>query len=220
MKVAEAAGGVFTDNTTHEFQVVGGGGEDTIFYCDKCSWCVNKEIFDDSLKKCPKCKGNIIKDEEATEVGNIFPFGTYYSELMRVYFTDAKGKKKPVWFGSYGIGSTRVMGTWVEVSHDDKGIVWNKAIAPFDVHLIEIPGTGVSADVKRVYKRLEESGLEILWDDRKVSAGEKFSESDLIGIPVRLVVSEKTGKKVEYKERDQKNPELFSLEEIVKKLTN
>jgi len=219
VKVTEAAGGVFTDNVTHEFQVFGGGGEDTVYHCEKCSWCVNEEIFDKSLNKCPKCGGAIVKEEKTTEVGNIFPFGTYYSELMRVYFTDAKGKKKPVWFGSYGIGSTRVMGTWVEVSHDDKGIIWNRAISPFDIHLIEISGSGVSKEAKKVYEKLTAVGLEVLWDDRAVSAGEKFADADLIGIPVRLVVSEKTlkGKKnLEWKERTSQKSKMVSLDEVVK----
>lgn len=216
VKVVEAAGGVFTKNTTHEFQVSAPGGEDTIYVCDSCDFAQNKEIF--SGKKgdtCPACKKGKISETKSIEVGNIFPFGTYYSERMKVYYSDKSGGRKPVWFGSYGIGSSRVMGAWVEVSHDEKGIVWNKAIAPFTVHLIDLASKG-----KDVYESLVKAGIEVLWDDREVSAGEKFSDADLIGIPVRLVVSDKTGDQVEWKERTKKAQELLSLEEIVKRLDN
>ena len=193
VKVVEAAGGVFTDNVTHEFQVVAGGGEDTIYICDKCTWGSNQEIFKGKEgDKCSSCKKGTVKKAKAIEVGNIFPFGTYYSERMKVYYADKTGAKKPVWFGSYGIGSTRVMGAWVEVSHDEKGIIWNKAIAPFDVHLIELPATNYQLPATKVYDELTKRGIDVLWDDRDVSAGQKFSDADLIGIPVRLVVSDKT----------------------------
>jgi len=133
---------------------------------------------------------------------------------MRVYFTDKEGKKKPVWFGSYGIGSTRVMGAWVEVSHDDRGIIWNKAISPFDVHLIELPG----GNGKKVYEDLKKEGVDVLWDDREVPAGEKFADSDLIGIPVRLVVSEKTKDKIERKERTSEKVELLQFGDAASRL--
>lgn len=214
-KVVEAAGGVFTENNTHELQVITEGGEDFIFYCNSCDWAENKEIFKGKVDElCKKCKKGRIQGAKSIEVGNIFPFGTHYSELMRAYYTDKKGKKKPVWFGSYGIGSTRVMGAWVEVSHDDKGIIWNKVISPFDVHLIELPG----GNGKKTYEALKEKGIDILWDDRNVPAGEKFADSDLIGIPVRLVVSEKTGDKIEWKERISSKTELLTVEQVVAKL--
>jgi len=138
-RVIETGGGVFTDKNTHEFQVTAAGGEDTIYYCDNCDWGQNKEIFKGKIGgKCPKCKkGNII-EAKAIEVGNIFPLGTWYAERMRVYYSDAKGMKKPVWFGSYGIGPTRILGALVEVSHDDKGIIWNSAVAPYQVHLLDL----------------------------------------------------------------------------------
>jgi prolyl-tRNA synthetase len=215
IKITEAAGGVFTDNNTHEFQVLAEGGEDTIYICDSCVWGQNKEIFKGKVEdKCPKCKKGKIKEESSIEVGNIFPFGTYYSERMRVYYSDSDGRKKPVWFGSYGIGSTRVMGAWVEVSHDEKGIIWNKNIAPFAVHLIELEG---AKGVKEIYEKLREKGIEVLWDDREVSAGEKFADADLIGIPVRLVVSGKTKDKVEYKERKSDKAELLSFDEFLER---
>ena len=123
--------------------------------------------------------------------------------------------KKPVWFASYGIGPTRTMGAWVEVSHDEKGIIWNKTLAPFAVHLIELPG---AKNAKKVYEDLQKAGIEVLWDDREVGAGEKFADADLIGIPVRTVVSDKTGDKIELKKRDGDKTELVTFEELTKRL--
>lgn len=216
-RVVEASGGVFTDKHTHEFQVLNANGEDTIFACDKCDFAVNKEIFEGKESEvCPKCKkGKIEKLEGAVEVGNIFPLGTWYSERMKVYFADRDGGKKPVWFASYGIGPTRVMGTLVEVGHDEKGIIWNKNVAPFDIHLIELPG---AKNAKKICADLEGSGYDVLWDDRSVPAGEKFADSDLIGIPVRLVVSERNGDKIEWKDRASEKSELLSYVEVVQKL--
>jgi len=215
-RVIETGGGVFTDSNTHEFQVMAGGGEDTIFYCDSCDWGENKEIFKGQEGEiCPSCKKGKVVKSSAIEVGNIFPLGTWYAERMRVYYADAKGMKKPVWFASYGIGPTRTMGAWVEVSHDDKGIIWNKAMAPFDVHLIELPG---AKNTKKIYEDLKAEGVDVLWDDRKTGAGEKFADADLIGIPVRIVISDKTGDKIEFKRRDSDKTEMLSFEELVKRL--
>lgn len=213
-KIAKASGGVFTDKFTHEFQVLSETGEDTIYWKEGDAEAVNEEVMDGDKSE--------YKSAKSIEVGNIFPLGTFYSERMRFYFTDKDGGKKPVWFGSYGIGSTRVMGTWVEVSHDDKGIIWSKEISPFDVHLIELGGEKdekVREMSKDVYEKLQKAVVDVLWDDREVGAGQKFADSDLIGIPVRLVVSGRNEGKIEWKERSQENSELLSLDEVVKKLS-
>lgn len=215
-RVIETGGGVFTDKHTHEFQVLAEGGEDTIFYCDSCDWGENKEIFKGKEgNKCPSCKKGKVLTSSSIEVGNIFPLGTWYAERMRVYYADAKGMKKPVWFASYGIGPTRTMGAWVEVSHDDKGIIWNKAMAPFDVHLVELPG---AKNTKKLYEDLKRGGIDVLWDERQVGAGEKFTDADLIGIPVRAVVSDKTGDKIEFRRRDSDKTELIGFDELVKRM--
>ena len=218
-KIVEASGGVFTDKHTHEFQVLNANGEDTFYFCDSCDYALNKEIFTGVVgDKCPKCKKGEIKIAEKTvEVGNIFPLGTWYAERMRVYYTDKDGKKKPVWFGSYGIGPTRVMGTLVEVSHDEKGIIWNKTISPFDVHLVELKTENLKLKTEEIYNKLRGAGIDVLWDDREVPAGEKFADSDLMGIPVRLVVSAKTKDEIEWKERINNKVEILSLEEVVKR---
>jgi len=212
-RVTEAPGGVFTSNFTHEFQVMAETGEDTIFYCKNCAWGANAELGEyQEGGKCPDC-GGVISKSNSIEVGNIFPFGTHYSEKMNVYYTDKDGKRKPVYFGSYGIGTTRVMGTVVEVSHDSHGILWPESVAPFGYHLIELPG---GRRAEEIYRRMQEVGLEVLFDDRKVSAGEKFSDSDLIGIPTRLVVSEKTGDALELKKRRSGEMGTVKLEDLLK----
>jgi len=217
-KITEASGGVFTDNFTHEFQVLTEGGEDVVYYCSKCDWGQNKEIYKGKPGElCPKCSKGEVVEAKSIEVGNIFPLGTWFAERMRVYFTDEAGKKKPVWFGSYGIGPTRVMGTWVEVSHDEKGIIWNKTISPFNAHLVSI-GEGKKA--KEIYEKLKDGGIDVLWDDREVSAGEKFADCDLIGIPVRILVSKESSGKIEWKARSSKSSELLSLEETLNRLGN
>lgn len=196
--VTEASGGVFTTNRTHEFQVEAASGEDVIYVDQKAGLGINKEIFTGDE--------NNYKKINSIEVGNIFGFGTYYSEKMKVYFTDKDGARKPVWFGSYGIGPTRVMGAIVEVFNDDKGIIWPEAVAPFKYHLIGLNGKG-----QDVYEKL---GDDVLFDDRDVSAGEKFADADLIGCPYRLVVSDKTGNKIEIKKRTEKETKLISLENL------
>ena len=221
-RITESGGGIFTDNITHEFQVVTEGGEDTIFYCDKCDWGQNQELFKGKEGDvCPECrKGSILKSK-SIEVGNIFPFGTYYSEKMNVVFTGKDGSVKHPFFGSYGIGSTRAMGAWVEVSHDDRGIIWSKSISPFDVHLLQLKNEKTQnweKEIEVVYEKLVKAGVDVLWDERDVSAGEKFADADLLGIPVRLLVSGDTDGKIEWKGRTSDIKELLSLEEVIKKI--
>jgi prolyl-tRNA synthetase len=215
VKIVEAAGGVFTDSHTHEFQVLCDQGEDTIYYCSKCDFAENKEIT--TVKKgdkCPKCKG-VIRESKAIEVGNIFKFGTVYSQKMGVYYTDKDGSRKLVHFASYGIGITRLIGTLVELFHDDKGIIWPKTVAPYSVHLISLQS---NARADKIYQQLEKEKVEVLYDDREIPAGQKFADADLIGIPVRLVVSVKTQNRVEWKERGSEKTELVSIEEAIERL--
>ena len=216
VKVVEASGGVFTDKNSHEFQVLSNVGEDTIYYCDSCDFAQNKEIFKGQEgDQCPKCKTGYIKISKSIEVGNIFPLGTKYSEKQKVFYTDQNGKQNPIWFASYGIGPTRILGTIAESFHDDNGLIFPKSVSPFDVHLISL---SKNDQALKIHDQLADEGFEVLYDDRDMQAGEKFVTSDLIGIPVRLVVSEKTGDKIEYKERTKKDSELLTLEEVIRKL--
>jgi len=200
----EAAGGVFTDKHTHEFQLEAESGEDTIYVNPGTKEAINKEVFAGEAKD--------YEVKRAIEVGNIFPLGKKYSEKMGALFINKDGNKKPIWFGSYGIGTTRNMGAIVEVCHDEKGIVWPRSVAPFQAYLVDLK------DGEKVHQKLVGVGVDVLWDDRDVSAGQKFADADLIGIPVRLVVSEKTGDKIEWKERSGTKTELVSVEEVIKRL--
>lgn len=221
VKVVESSGGVFTDKHSHEFQVLSEVGEDTIYYCTLCDFAQNEEIA--KVKEndtCPKCSKGKIKVSKAIEVGNIFPLGTMYSEKMGATYLDDKGNKKPLWLASYGIGPTRLLGTLVEVFNDDKGIIWPQSVAPFKAHLVLLHSNKESVKnfADKVYENLQKEEIEVLYDDRDTAAGEKFKDADLIGIPVRLVVSEKNGENVEWKERKEEQSESLSLEEALKRL--
>ncbi|MBI2020810.1 hypothetical protein HYS94_05375 [Candidatus Daviesbacteria bacterium] len=225
-KIVEASGGVFTDKNSHEFQVLTEVGEDTIYYCTQCDFAENKEIYQDREgSKCPRCS-NKIEEANSIEVGNIFPLGTKYSKDMKVFYTDENGKEQLIWFASYGIGPTRVLGTLVEIYHDERGIIWPESVAPYQVYLVglDLEGERVKGEAERVYKLLQAEGVEVLFDDRVgVSAGEKFADADLIGIPYRVVISKKTHStssgqakdKLEVKKRDEKNTHFVSFKGLI-----
>lgn len=215
-----AGGGDFTMSNTHEFQVLSEVGEDEILYCKKCAYAENKEISElKSDDVCRKCSGEIATGN-AIEVGNIFPLGTKYAQAFNLTYKDDKGIEKFVVMGSYGIGISRLMGTIVEIFHDNSGIMWPPEVAPYMVHLIYLPADDpqvkISAD--RMYEELSRPGHEVLYDDRKdVRAGEKFADADLLGMPVRIVLSEKTllNKSIEIKRRNQDIVQLCSLDSSV-----
>lgn len=219
--VTEAGGGVFTNNKTHEFQVIAEFGEDEIIYCPGGDFSANIEVSPvKEGKQCDLGHGPL-KKANAIEVGNILPLGTSYSEKMGVTFTDRDGQKKPLWFASYGIGLTRTVGTIVEIHNDDKGIVWPSSVAPYQAHVVSIKYevSSIKKKTDELYQKLKDAGVEVLLDDREdVSVGQKFADADLIGIPVRLVVSEKTAGKVEWKKRAETKTELLSLGEVIKRL--
>lgn len=187
-----ASGGSFS-KYSHEFQTETNAGEDIIYVCDTCKVAVNDEIIADQ-SACPDCGSKDLRKTQAVEVGNIFPLGTKYSDALGLSYVDEKGEKKPVFMGSYGIGPGRLMGTIVEILSDEKGIVWPKGVAPFDIHLIALPGTpnNVSKAADALYEKLQTRGVSVLYDEREIRAGEKFADADLIGIPERVVMSEKT----------------------------
>lgn len=207
-----ASGGLFS-KFSDEFQALSDVGEDIVHYCTKCAYAANQEVAAE-LKlgdACPACSGKLAIGP-AIEVGNIFKLGTKFSEAFGLLYADESGNKKPVIMASYGIGPSRLMGTAVELSHDDKGIIWPESIAPYRVHLLELGG--VSA--QELYDELARGGIEVLYDDRDVSAGEKLNDADLIGIPFRVVVSPKTGDKVEVKRRNEKETSIVTKEELMK----
>lgn len=215
-----ASGGSFS-KYSDEFQTLTEAGEDMIFICTKCSLAVNKEIKE-GTPKCTECGNDQFDEKKAVEVGNIFKLGTKFSTPFELTFTDKDGQNKPVLMGCYGIGLGRLLGTIVEASHDDKGIIWPKSVAPFLVHVIHL-GTDkkTRASAEELYKSLQEEGIEVLWDDREnKSAGEKFGESDLLGIPYRIVVSERTlaEDSVELKERAEEAGVLVKTKDVIKKI--
>ena len=196
-------------------------GEDTIFVCDSCKkFAVNKEIVAET-PACPACGGMGFTEAKAVEVGNIFKLGTKYSAPFDLKFKDENGQEQTVLMGCYGIGPGRIMGTIVETSHDDKGIIWPANVAPFKVHLLALgDDEKVKNEADALYEKLNKAGIEILYDDRQLPAGAKFAEADLIGIPHRLVVSEKTlaEDSAELKKRDEEKTKLIKLSETIESL--
>lgn len=182
-----AAGGSFS-KYSHEFQTLSPAGEDIIYICEDCKVAVNREIIKEQ-STCPKCGQKDLREDKAIEVGNIFKLGTRFSAPFDFNYLDAAGKSQPVIMGCYGIGPSRVMGAIVEVGHDERGIIWPENLAPFKVHLISLQQ---NEETDKLYHDLVKRGIEVLYDDRDLSAGEKFAEADLIGCPYRLVVSAKT----------------------------
>ncbi|MBI2065637.1 MAG: prolyl-tRNA synthetase [Candidatus Zambryskibacteria bacterium] len=205
--LTEASGGSFS-KYSHEFQVVTKAGEDTIYITDENNKeAVNKEIEE------PKGR----KEEKAVEVGNIFSLGDRFSDKLGLMFIDENGDKKPVIMGSYGIGLGRLMGTVVEVLSDEKGVVWPREITPFDIHLLVLSNEAKNfAD--EVYEALISRGIEVLYDDRDIRAGEKFADSDLIGISTRVVIGEKAveSKTLEVKDRATGEIRQIALERLIK----
>ena len=208
-----ASGGTFS-KYSHEFQTLSEAGEDIIYICDKCLLAVNDEIIKEQ-KTCPQCGNADLRKEKAVEVGNIFSLGTKFSEAFELFYTNEKGKKELVVMGSYGIGPGRLMGVVAEILSDEQGLVWPEIIAPFKVHLLNL---GQDEKAEEIYRKLIAMGVEVLYDDRDATAGEKFADSDLIGIPYRIVVSKKSlaDGGIELKKRNEKDANIINVEELVK----
>jgi prolyl-tRNA synthetase len=234
--VTFASGGSFA-KYSHEFQTICEAGEDIIYVDEKKHIAVNKEVLNDEvLGNLGLKKGDLI-EKKSVEVGNIFSLGIKYSEPLGLSYNDAEGKSKPVIMGSYGIGPGRAMGTIVETHADEKGLVWPEAVSPFAIHLVAIfekkmanksddvsakaggassAGGVVKKAADELYKKLTDKGIEVLYDDRECSAGEKFGDADLIGIPKRYVISEKTLKvdSIEAKDRATGKVEMVLLKSL------
>jgi len=230
--LTEASGGTFA-KYSHEYQVETENGEDTIYVCEKCGLAKNKEIFSPTAPlpfaeasgdtppqaggeapQCTNCGKTTWRETKGAEVGNIFKLQDKYSKAFNLQYTAQDGSKKIVLMGCYGLGTTRVMGVIVEKFHDDKGIIWPEAVAPFKVHLLALKGGEEKAG--EIYQALLKAGVEVLYDDRDTSPGTKFADSDLIGIPYRVVVSAKTVEKesVEVKKRESDKAELVSFDKL------
>lgn len=190
-KVTEASGGGFSEKISYEFEILTDAGEDTVYYCGECDFCVEDEIA--KVKPgdtCPRCGKGTLKEAKAVEAGNVFDLGKKYPQAFGFTYKDKEGKEQTPIVGCYGMGTTRIMGTIVEVFADEKGISWPKSVAPFQVHLVSLghAGDAVSAKAEELYEEMMKKGMSVLYDDRDLRAGEKFADSDLIGIPSRIVV--------------------------------
>jgi len=231
----EADPGTIGGELSHEFMVLSETGEDKVLICQKCNFAGNVEKFK-GINICPRCKAPFRKFS-SIESAHVFYLGTKYSKVMQANFVDKNGKSQPIIMGCYGIGLGRLMATIVEVYHDERGIIWPKEVAPFQIHLIpiEISNSRIKKVSEKIYRDLssfapthrgyggsteakgfggQKTGIEVLYDDREdVSAGEKFAEADLIGIPYRIVISEKTLKRncVELKKRSGKRIKLVKI---------
>jgi prolyl-tRNA synthetase len=220
-KATEASGGSFSKKISYEFMVLTGAGEDDILYSETSDYCINSEIT--TLREgedAPDGSGKL-KSGKASEVGNVFDLGTRYQDAFDFSFLDKNGEKQKGVMGCYGIGVTRIMGVIAETMSDEKGLVWPAPVAPFALHLLVLSKDKESDTYKKaeeLYKKLSDQGVEVLFDDRDISAGEKFADSDLIGIPMRAVVSDKSllAGGVELKERKAEKGEVVSVEAFLK----
>lgn len=218
--VVESDNGYIGGDYCHEFVVESPVGESQFYFNPKTQTGIHKEIA-----KLSESEKNKMIIKKGIEVGNIFQLGYYYSKKMkRATFIDQDGKEKPYYMGCYGIGIGRTMAAIVEKFHDEKGIIWPESVAPYQIHLIglNLNEESVKKQAEKIYSFLASKGRpckedSILFDDRlDVTAGEKFADADLIGIPIRLVISKKTGDRVEYKKRNNKEIKLISLDELKK----
>lgn len=191
--VAFASGGIFSE-FSEEFQTVSDAGEDLIYVDEVSGIALNKEVYtDEVITKLGLKKENLV-EKKSIESGNIFHLGTKFSEPLGLTYSNESGEQVPVYMGSYGLGPTRLMGTLIEVLADEKGIVWPESVAPFKVHLVALntDNQELVDYAEGIYAAFNDKGIEVLYDDRDARAGEKFADSDLIGIPYRIVVSKKT----------------------------
>ncbi len=213
-----ASGGMFS-KFSHEFQTITSTGEDTIFVDENKGIAINKEVYNDEVLGSLGIKKEDLVENKAVEVGNIFTLSTRFSDALGLKYKTEEGEEKAVFMGSYGIGPGRLMGTVVEVLSDDKGIIWPENIAPFKVHLLMLGGDdNVRKGAEDLYSKLNEKGIEVLFDDRSdTSAGEKFADSDLIGIPYRVVVSKRSlaDGGYEVKKRIEEKGKIVSFDEFL-----
>lgn len=218
-----ASGGSFS-KFSHEFQTITGAGEDTIYIDEDKGIAVNKEVYEDEVLKNLDLDKDKLIEKRAVEVGNIFSLGTKFAEPFDLTYKDESGEDNLVIMGSYGIGLGRLMGTIVETLSDDKGIIWPESVAPFKVHLLVLGSDDDSLDeANKLYDELQKKGVEVLYDDRpEVTAGEKFADADLIGIPNRVVVSKRSlaDGGFEIKKRAEDKGKIVNKDELFEMLPN
>ena len=213
VKVTEASGGSFAEKISYEYMVVTEAGEDDIFYCPKCNYCINSEISEIKDDVCPKCGAKLVQ-ARASEAGNVFDLGQKFTKAFELTVNAADNQKVYPTMGCYGIGISRAMGIVAETHHDEKGLIWPENLAPAMVYLIGLGEAQTKAN--EIYQNLINSGVEVIFDERDLSAGAKFAAADLIGCPWRVVVSAKTGDKLELKSRKSEEVKLVTEGELLK----
>jgi len=210
-----ADGGYFTQRFSDEYQTLSDIGEDTIYVDEAKKLAINKEVYsDENLAKLGLKKENLV-EKKAVEVGNIFPLESKYSDALGLYYTDETGSQQSIIMGCYGIGVSRLIGVIAEHFSDSKGLVWPAAIAPAQVYLARLGEENhVVSAADELYSHLQSNGIEVIYDDRDVRAGEKFSDADLLGIPYRAVISAKTvqADAIEVKSRTAAEAKTIDLE--------
>ncbi|MBU1557914.1 prolyl-tRNA synthetase [Patescibacteria group bacterium] len=212
-------GGTFS-KYSFEFQTLCDAGEDILVYDKEKGVAVNKDDFNDDVFadfNINKGDYNFI-EEKSAEVGDIYTLGEKYAKAIGLTYKNEKGEEIPVYMGSYGIGVPRVMAVIAEIFSDEKGIIWPESVAPFKVHLLSL---NQNEKAEEIYNKLNEEGIEVLLDDRDKKPGEKFADSDLIGIPYRIVVSSKSLEAggVEFKKRNLEESEIISVDDLIGKLS-
>lgn len=210
---AFASGGAFS-KYSEEFQTVSDAGEDIIYIDETSGQALNSEVLNDEVLTDLGLKRENLVEKKSIEVGNIFSLGTKFSEPLGLTFKDEEGKLQPVIMGCYGIGPARVMGTIAEILSDERGLIWPESVAPFRVHLISL---NTDEKAEEIYTALTTAGIEVLYDDRDMSAGEKFAESDLLGMPYRVVVGKRSlaSGKAEVKKRTEDESQEMAFDDLV-----
>ena len=215
-----ASGGTFS-KFSHEFQTLSEAGEDTVYVDFEKKIAVNKEVLTDEILEDLELDKEKLVEKKAIEVGNIFTLGYKFSDPIDLKYKNKEGEEEGVFMGSYGIGITRLMGTIVECFSDEKGIVWPESVSPFKVHILSLFRSEENEAfhvAKNLYEKLSARGVEVLFDDREnKTPGEKFSDADLIGLPWRVVVSEKSlvAGGIEIKKRNEDETKIISIEEFL-----
>lgn len=215
-----ASGGTFS-KFSHEFQTLSEAGEDTVYVDFEKKIAVNKEVLTDEILEDLELDKEKLVEKKAIEVGNIFTLGYKFSDPIDLKYKNKEGEEEGVFMGSYGIGITRLMGTIVECFSDEKGIVWPESVSPFKVHILSLFRSEEDEAfhvAKNLYEKLSARGVEVLFDDREnKTPGEKFLDADLIGLPWRVVVSEKSlaAGGIEIKKRNEGEVKIISIEEFL-----
>lgn len=222
--ILKADSGAMGGDMSHEFMVSAPIGEDNILICNNCNFYSKSDESHIDGMDCPKCQKEKLKIQTAIELGHIFQLGTKYSKAQNALFLDEDGKQKPVIMGCYGIGVSRLIAAIIEKNNDEKGIIWPREVAPFDIQILPLNSSKDDESLtlaKEYYNKLVELGFDVIMDDREESPGRKFNDADLIGIPLRITIGKRNlvENKVEMKLRGSTEVLLINKTEILNKVS-